>query len=65
MSLNPSDAPNLPGAFVPIFNRTIHFLGTSPDEAHNRRRMIFLLVCLFCFAIAYELGSGPNKTVVV
>jgi hypothetical protein len=38
-----------------VFNRMTHFLGTSPDEAGNRRRMIFFLLALFCAAIAYEL----------
>jgi hypothetical protein len=38
-----------------IFNRMTHFLGTSPDEAGNRRRLIFFLLLLFCAAIAYEL----------
>src|ERR1700733_6144376 len=47
------DAPPDPNML--ILNRITHFLGTSPDDAHNRHRMIFFLVVLFCVAIGYEL----------
>jgi hypothetical protein len=38
-----------------ILNRIARFLGTSPDDTHNRHRMIFFLVVLFCIGIVYEL----------
>jgi hypothetical protein len=43
-----------------ILNRITHFLGTSPDEAHNRHRMVFFLVVLFCIGIAYELHCDTS-----
>jgi hypothetical protein len=49
-----------------ILKRISHFLGTSPDDTHNRHRMIFFLVVLFCIGIGYELyfdDSAANSTV--
>ena len=43
------------GSYKLISRRMTHFLGTSPDEVQNRRRMIFFLLILFCVGIAYEL----------
>ena len=54
------------GPYKPILNRILHFLGTSPDDAHNRHRMVFFLVILFCIGIGYELrfdDSAANSAV--
>jgi hypothetical protein len=45
-----------------ILNRILHFLGTSPDEDHNRHRLVFFLVVLFCIGIAYELHLDSGST---
>jgi hypothetical protein len=50
------------GPYQPILNRILHFLGTSPDEDHNRHRMVFFLVVLFCIGIAYELHLDPGSS---
>ena len=39
----------------PVVDRFVRFIGTSPDDAHNRRRITFFLICLFLAGIAYEL----------
>jgi hypothetical protein len=51
--------PNLPnsdiGPYQQILNRILHFLGTSPDEDHNRHRMVFFLLVFFCVGVGIEL----------
>src|ERR1700728_1761728 len=53
-------ATSLGSKIDPILNRITHFLGTSPDDAHNRHRMIFFLVVLFCLGIGYELHCDKS-----
>src|SRR5580704_12691940 len=51
--------PSLPnsdtGPYRQILNRILHFLGTSPDEDHNRHRMVFFLLVFFCVGVGIDL----------
>ena len=46
-----------------IEDRAIGFLTTSPNEAQNRRRLIFLLIVFFLACILWKLISGDATTV--
>jgi hypothetical protein len=47
----------------PIEDRIFHFLGTSPDDAHNRRRLIFFLIVFFLACILIKLIYRDTTTV--
>ena len=46
-----------------VWDRFLTFWSTSPDELHNRHRLIFFLVCMFLAGIIYELlrASDTNR----
>jgi hypothetical protein len=46
-----------------IQNRIVHFLGTSPDDAHNRHRLIFFLIAFFLAGIVFKLVRKDADTV--
>jgi hypothetical protein len=46
-----------------IQNRIVHFLGTSPDDAHNRHRLIFFLIVFFVLCIVFKLVKKDENTV--
>jgi hypothetical protein len=46
-----------------IQNRIVHFLGTSPDDAHNRHRLIFFLIVFFLLGIVFKLVKKDENTV--
>jgi hypothetical protein len=46
-----------------IQNRIVHFLGTSPDDAHNRHRLIFFLITFFLAGIVFKLVRKDSDTV--
>jgi hypothetical protein len=46
-----------------VEGRGIHFLTTSPNEAQNRRRLIFFLVVFFLACILWKLIYGDASTV--
>jgi hypothetical protein len=48
------------GPYRPILNRILHFLGTSPDDDHNRHRLVFFLLVFFCVGIGFELCCDKN-----
>lgn len=55
------------GTFLQILkpsgDRISRFLGTSPDDAHNRSRLIFFLIVFFLSRIVATLIVRDNKTV--
>jgi hypothetical protein len=51
----PSDHIETTGALVG--RRITRFLTTTPDEAHNRRRLLFALIAFFVICILVTLGS--------
>jgi hypothetical protein len=52
-----------PGRTGPVEDRIFHFFGTSPDDAHNRRRLIFFLIVFFLPCIVFELAHKDENTV--
>jgi hypothetical protein len=46
-----------------IQDRILHFLGTSPDDAHNRHRLIFFLILFFLLCIVIELVAKDGNKV--
>ena len=47
--------------FTLVIHRIRNFFGTSPDDAHNRRRMTFFLICFFLAGIVYELSLADKS----
>jgi hypothetical protein len=50
-------------ATTDIQDRIVHFFGTSPDDAHNRHRLIFLLIAFFLAGIVFKLIKKDADTV--
>lgn len=45
----------------PAIRRFEHFIGTSPDEAGNRRRLIFFLIFALVIGIAIEIFRTDDR----
>jgi hypothetical protein len=45
-----------------VGRRITRFLTTTPDEAHNRRRLLFILITFFVICILVTLGSFVFNT---
>ena len=46
-----------------IQDRIVHFIGTSPDDVHNRHRLIFFLIAFFLSGIVFKLVKKDENTV--
>ena len=47
-----------------VENRIFRFFGTSPDDAHNRRRLIFFLIVFFVLCIVFKLAQHKDENTV-